>query len=223
MDLIVARQCADWSPDPNRPDLIACGLTTGKTLLVRLQDHVLGDIAYGSSENLHSPTGPSRSASTTSNRAQPHTTVAPIQYPVLSVKMSRPCNVVSFSKTNPHLLAAGLDKVRNDPCLLVWDVSQAVDSYNNTPTGSQTPTPAHHSSQVEPRMTISSNWKLDDELRNRNPQDVLFGGRSSEHTMRGKHHICLLVISKTAQDTVSRIYRSIRLNNNICLVQGKGP
>ena len=53
-------------------------------------------------------------------------------YPVLGVKMSRPCNVVSFSQSHPNLLACGLDKVRNDPCLLVWDVSQAIDGYDTS-------------------------------------------------------------------------------------------
>ncbi|KAI7863038.1 hypothetical protein BDF14DRAFT_1848124 [Spinellus fusiger] len=80
-------------------------------------------------------------------------------YPVLGVKMSRPCNVVSFSKTHPQLLATGLDKVRNDPCLLVWDVSQAMDNYCGTPTGAQTPTISstrHRPSDV--RSSITS-WK----------------------------------------------------------------
>ena len=58
------------------------------------------------------------------------------QPPTLGVKMSRPCNVVSFSQSHPHLLACGLDKVRNDPCLLVWDITQAIDGYSDTPTPS---------------------------------------------------------------------------------------
>lgn len=34
---------------------------------------------------------------------------------------SRACNTLAFSPTNPSLLAVGLDKVRNDYCLLIWD------------------------------------------------------------------------------------------------------
>lgn len=88
------------------------------------------------------------------------------QYPSLGVKLSRSSNVVSFSKTHPHLLAAGLDKVRNDPCLLVWDVTRSIDSYCNTPTGSQTPTAAFSNSirghvQQESRSTITSQWRID--------------------------------------------------------------
>jgi hypothetical protein len=46
-------------------------------------------------------------------------------YPALSVRYSRPCNVVAFSEAEPRLLATGLDKVRNDHCLAIWDVEQA--------------------------------------------------------------------------------------------------
>jgi hypothetical protein len=78
--------------------------------------------------------------------------------------MSRSSNVVSFSKTHPHLLAAGLDKVRNDPCLLVWDVSRSLDSYCNTPTGSQTPTAfpsIRGHTQQESRSSIGAQWRVD--------------------------------------------------------------
>ncbi|CAO3664754.1 unnamed protein product [Rhizopus microsporus] len=109
--------CADWSPDPNCPDLVAVGLTTGRTLLVRMQEHALTE--YPSSESVINQR------------------MLPSKYPSLGVKMSRTSNVVSFSKTHPHLLAVGLDKVRNEPCLFVWDISRSMESY--TPTGSQTP------------------------------------------------------------------------------------
>lgn len=133
-------QCADWCPDPTRPDLIAVGLTTGKTLLLRMHDTLTTDASTDSRGGPMSPRG-----------------AAMRQYPVLGVKMSRPCNVVSFSKTHPHLLAAGLDKVRNDPCLLVWDVSQAVDSACHTPNthGSMTPTQSRYNEK------IVSHWKPD--------------------------------------------------------------
>ncbi|KAI9480747.1 MAG: hypothetical protein EXX96DRAFT_191846 [Benjaminiella poitrasii] len=91
----------------------------------------------------------------------------PKQYPSLGVKLSRSSNVVSFSRTHPHLLAAGLDKVRNDPCLLVWDVTRSLDSYCNTPTGSQTPnTPVTFPiirgfTQQETRNTITNQWRME--------------------------------------------------------------
>ncbi|KAI4241382.1 MAG: hypothetical protein L6R40_004558 [Gallowayella cf. fulva] len=42
----------------------------------------------------------------------------------LPVRQQRPCNAVAFSKTG--LLAIGLERVRNDFCLNVWDVSHAL-------------------------------------------------------------------------------------------------
>lgn len=168
---ITLMMCADWSPDPNCPDLVAVGLTTGKTLLVRMQEHSLTD--YPTSDGLDTPvqgraTIYNKNSQPTSNmntiRHQPQQPQQQKQYPSLGVKMSRSSNVVSFSKTHPHLLAAGLDKVRNDPCLLVWDVSRSLDSYCNTPTGSQTPTafPAIRGhTQQESRSSIAAQWRLD--------------------------------------------------------------
>ncbi|RPA99780.1 hypothetical protein L873DRAFT_1767099 [Choiromyces venosus 120613-1] len=41
----------------------------------------------------------------------------------LAAKHQRPCNGISFNCTG-QLLATGLDKVRNDSCLNIWDVNQ---------------------------------------------------------------------------------------------------
>ena len=43
------------------------------------------------------------------------------QVPIRS--SSRGCNALSFSPVNPNLLAVGLDKVRNESNLIVWDIS----------------------------------------------------------------------------------------------------
>jgi hypothetical protein len=41
-------------------------------------------------------------------------------------KHSRPCTAVEFCSSESNLLAAGYEKIRNEPCLLIWDVeSQA--------------------------------------------------------------------------------------------------
>jgi hypothetical protein len=151
------------------------GLTTGKTLLVRMQEHSLTD--YPNSDGVDTPTqgratiyNNSNSNSTNNIRQQQQQqpqqsqSQQQKQYPSLGVKMSRSSNVVSFSKTHPHLLAAGLDKVRNDPCLLIWDVSRSLDSYCNTPTGSQTPTAfpsIRGHTQQESRSSIGNQWRLD--------------------------------------------------------------
>ncbi|KAI9249265.1 WD40-repeat-containing domain protein [Sporodiniella umbellata] len=127
---ITLMMCADWSPDPQCPDLVAVGLTTGRTLLVRMQEHAMSD--YPNLENVR----------------------APNKYPSLGVKMSRTSNVVSFSKTHPHLLSVGLDKVRNEPCLFVWDVSRSMESY--LPSGAQTPVVATFKEANRSKLTDTS-------------------------------------------------------------------
>ena len=51
----------------------------------------------------------------------------------LPVKMPRLCNAVTFSTQG--LLAAGLDKVRNDFCLNVWDITQRASAGNSAGPG----------------------------------------------------------------------------------------
>ncbi|OAD70468.1 hypothetical protein PHYBLDRAFT_182399 [Phycomyces blakesleeanus NRRL 1555(-)] len=159
--------CADWSPDPNCPDMIAVGLTTGKTVLVSMQDNVHPE-TYPASEGAHTPTNAFRPITNNNNHQSAQ------EYPTLSAKMSRPCNVVSFSKSHPNLLATGLEKARNFPCLLVWDASQAMDSYSSTPTGTQTPTAQYFPRQrpVDIRSATTSSWRP--ELsHNRNSDSII--------------------------------------------------
>jgi WD40 repeat protein len=51
----------------------------------------------------------------------------------LAVKQQRSCNSVSFS-SNGMFLATGLDKVRSDFCLNIWDVNQRLGHDNARPT-----------------------------------------------------------------------------------------
>lgn len=53
----------------------------------------------------------------------------------LPVKMPRLCNAVTFNTGG--LLAAGLDKVRNDFCLNIWDITQRAAAGKSTGTGSE--------------------------------------------------------------------------------------
>lgn len=47
---------------------------------------------------------------------------------VLPVRTNRSCNALSFSSTKSNLLAVGLDKIRGDSSLIIWDVNQASGS-----------------------------------------------------------------------------------------------
>ncbi|KAF9434733.1 hypothetical protein BGZ76_007530 [Entomortierella beljakovae] len=120
-------KCFTWSPDPNIMDLTAVGLSTGKTLLIRM--HREDPWTFEDKGTEFRPDAP-RQVTTTQNQRT---------YPTFFARHSRACNVVAFSKGCPNLLAVGLDKVRNDYCLMVWDiersVSKAVDS-SSAPSGS---------------------------------------------------------------------------------------
>lgn len=61
----------------------------------------------------------------------------------LPVRSSRACNALSFSSADPNYLAVGLEKVRGDCSLVIWDISSSKPtlSFNNTSTfgaGNQT-------------------------------------------------------------------------------------
>ncbi|TFK53760.1 hypothetical protein OE88DRAFT_1656037 [Heliocybe sulcata] len=98
-------RCFQWSPDPSVEDLIAVGLNTGTVDLLRLESttHTTNHVLTG---------GPRVS---------------------LPVRNSRPCNTLAFCDAQPNYLAVGLDKVRNDPSLIIWDINTARSTLNIDP------------------------------------------------------------------------------------------
>lgn len=58
---------------------------------------------------------------------------------ISSSKNPRSCNLVQFCPSNQSLLLCGLDKVKNDCCLLVWDLSRTmtIDSHSYSDSVSQ--------------------------------------------------------------------------------------
>lgn len=46
----------------------------------------------------------------------------------LPVRNSRPCNALSFNVVDPNFLAVGLDKVRGDSSLIIWDINTFLPS-----------------------------------------------------------------------------------------------
>ncbi|KAF9138717.1 hypothetical protein BG015_002278 [Linnemannia schmuckeri] len=126
---VALMKCFTWSPDPNYMDLTAVGLTTGRTLLIRM--HRSEPWIFEDKGNEFRPDTP-RQVSIAQNQRT---------YPSFSARHSRACNVVAFSKESPNLLAVGLDKVRNDYCLMVWDIEQSMNmsrgsESNYAPSGS---------------------------------------------------------------------------------------
>jgi WD repeat-containing protein mio len=72
------------------------------------------------------------------------------------IRNQRLCNAVAFN--NQNLLAAGLDKVRTDNCLNIWDLQQQMPSGNTsgffTSTGRTHPEPLHKLASSEPITSI---------------------------------------------------------------------
>lgn len=93
-------KCFAWSPDPAFDDLFAVGLVTGRVELIRLE-------ATRLARNNVLSSGP----------------VA-----ALPVRNSRSCNTLAFCQADPNYLAVGLDKVRGDPSLVIWDVQSCVST-----------------------------------------------------------------------------------------------
>ena len=91
-------QCFAWSPEVAYDDLVAIGYSTGKVDLTRLE-------ATTSAANMTLSSGPSAS---------------------LPVRNSRACNALAFCPTDSNYLAVGLDKVRGDSSLVIWDINTII-------------------------------------------------------------------------------------------------
>lgn len=64
----------------------------------------------------------------------------------LPARNTRTCHTLAFSPSNPNYLAVGLDKVRNDPSLVIWDIHSTLpalsfDAVSHLDTSSQLPPP----------------------------------------------------------------------------------
>ncbi|KAI8834305.1 WD40-repeat-containing domain protein [Chytridium lagenaria] len=100
-------RCFDWSPEytPNDTSLLAVGYATGRTSLFKF--------SYGEKDTMHAG-------------VQAITDLLP--------RHARACNVISFSPGSSRMLLSGLDKVRNDYSLLVYNLNSTVSStmFNQT-------------------------------------------------------------------------------------------
>ncbi|KAL4248763.1 WD repeat mio family protein [Abortiporus biennis] len=93
-------KCVAWSPDVAFDDLIAVGYGSGKVDLLRLE-----------------------ATTSTSNHVLSNTPQV-----TLPVRNTRACNALAFCSVDPNYLAVGLDKVRGDSSLIIWDVSTVSSS-----------------------------------------------------------------------------------------------
>ncbi|KAG1854355.1 hypothetical protein C8R48DRAFT_721684 [Suillus tomentosus] len=90
-------KCFAWSPDPAFDDLFAVGSASGRVDLIRLE-------ATKVARNNILSSGP---------------------VVTLPVRNTRSCNALAFCNADPNYLAVGLDKVRGDSSLIIWDIQSA--------------------------------------------------------------------------------------------------
>jgi hypothetical protein len=124
-------KCFSWYPGMEVDDLVAVGLTNGKTVLTRLGGSADSDCRM-------STLSPSMTALNDENESLLGSNVfnASVESKYLAEyvpRYSRACNVALFSSTHSNLLSCGLDKVRNDHSLFVWDISGSLQSNASEP------------------------------------------------------------------------------------------
>ncbi|KAF9268842.1 hypothetical protein L218DRAFT_1073280 [Marasmius fiardii PR-910] len=116
-------KCFTWSPEPLFDDLLAIGHSNGRVDLIRMESS-----RYTGANNILS-NGPVVS---------------------LPVKNQRACNTLAFSGKDPNYLAVGLDKVRGDASLVIWDVNSTLPiiSFESVVSGSSTTNSVDVANQV---------------------------------------------------------------------------
>lgn len=116
----------------------------------------------------------------------------------LPLKIPRSCHAVAFNTTG--LLAVGLDRVRNDHCLQIWDINQRLSGWDPTKKGFQN---LHASAEpymrLEPSVPISSTRWFEDQ-----PMTLVAGVKGQSlrmHDLRGQ---CILTLALLQILTLNR-------------------
>lgn len=113
-------------------------------------------------------------------------------YLELNLKMSRACQAVAFSTAGK--LAVGLDRVRSDNCLYIWDVNR-LSGMDSASSGFPADVPAFDepTERLEPSVSVSSVRFFED-----NPNILVAGIKGQGlriHDLRGNSY-CLLSLAK---------------------------
>lgn len=104
---------------------------------------------------------------------------------ILPLKLQRTCQAVSFNKTG--LLAVGLDRVRNDQCLQIWDINERLSNWEPNKYGWALPdckTDFQPIRKLEPSLPVTSTRFFEDQ-----PQTLVAGIKNQRltiHDLRGK-------------------------------------
>lgn len=102
-------------------------------------------------------------------------------YITLPLKLQRLCQSVAFNTTG--LLAVGLDRVRNDSCLQIWDVNQRLTGWDPKQPGWNVPAMTLDPRKLEASLSITSVRFFEDQ-----PQTLVVGVKNQSvkiHDLRG--------------------------------------
>jgi hypothetical protein len=101
----------------------------------------------------------------------------------LPLKLQRPCQSVTFNTTG--LLAVGLDRVRNDSCLQIWDINQRLAGLDLNTKGWSVPT-----MNLEPRKKLEASVSITAiRFFEDQPQTLVVGVKNQSvriHDLRGQ-------------------------------------
>ncbi|TKA54810.1 hypothetical protein B0A53_02619 [Rhodotorula sp. CCFEE 5036] len=101
-----------WSPGTSANPLVAAGVSSGRVLLLRLDDNGNSSSRQGQQDAIVKPVGQ------------------------INIRHSRPINVTAFAPEKPHLLAVGLEKGRGES-VLVYDVHRTAASNSRDQSGAR--------------------------------------------------------------------------------------
>lgn len=107
----------------------------------------------------------------------------------LPLKPGRSCLTVSFNTTG--LLAVGLDRIRNDQCLQIWDINQRLSGWESSKPGWQFSATTVKSEDQTPLYKLEANVPVTSaRFFEDNPQIVVAGVRNTRisiHDLRGTY------------------------------------
>ena len=102
-------------------------------------------------------------------------------YITLPLKLQRLCQSVAFNTSG--LLAVGLDRVRNDSCLQIWDVNQRLATWDPKQPGWNTSATISEPRKLEASLSVTSVRFFEDQ-----PQTLAVGVKNQSvkiHDLRG--------------------------------------
>ncbi|TAQ91242.1 hypothetical protein B7494_g458 [Chlorociboria aeruginascens] len=108
-------------------------------------------------------------------------------YLTLPLKLQRACQAVAFNTTG--LLAVGLDRVRNDSCLQIWDINQRLSGWDSKQPGWNLPSVAIEPKKLEASLSITSVKFFEDQ-----PQTLVIGIKNQSvriHDLRDPNSIVI--------------------------------